>query len=205
MGARLLITGFGSFPGIATNPSEALITRLRAVPPPVPEGTTCAFHVLPVTWAMLDTELAALHRDHAPHAIMHFGVAGRRRLISVETRARNAATTVNTDAAGHIRNAARLQSDGPDSRRATLNAAPLLAALDGAGLPARRSRDAGDYLCNATLWASLAAGFAATFIHVPQTGDKSGLSLDDLERGARALIATMAAQAVLLSPAATHA
>jgi pyrrolidone-carboxylate peptidase len=37
-----------------------------------------------------------------------------------------------------------------------------------AGLSAKISRDAGDYLCNALLWTALESGVPAVFVHVPR-------------------------------------
>ena len=48
-------------------------------------------------------------------------------------------------------------------------AARLVAKLHAAGLDAQPSVDAGDYVCNATLWRSLEAGASpAVFIHLPK-------------------------------------
>ncbi|MEI2384588.1 peptidase C15 [Breoghania sp. JC706] len=188
MTGTLLITGFGSFPGIAANPTEALIERLAASPPPLPDGFQAAYAVLPVTWTMLEAELPRLYADHAPEAIVHFGVAGRRRMISIETRARNVASMSRADASGFCRPQAVLEPEGPRHRASTVPAGTLIEAVNRAGLEARTSRDAGDYLCNATLWSSLAAGYPATFVHVPQLGERAGMGIDDLERAGRGIV-----------------
>ncbi|MCX8253517.1 MAG: peptidase C15, partial [Beijerinckiaceae bacterium] len=69
--------------------------------------------------------------------------------------------------------------------------ARLRAALARAGHDARRSIDAGDYVCNATLYRSLAAGLAPRvgFLHVPRPGGR--LTLDAMTEAALALILEM--------------
>ncbi|MGL5137486.1 MAG: hypothetical protein ACRC7G_06935, partial [Beijerinckiaceae bacterium] len=43
----------------------------------------------------------------------------------------------------------------------------LTAEMRKAGLPAKLSRDAGDYLCNALAWRVTECGVPAIFVHVP--------------------------------------
>ncbi|PTW55778.1 pyroglutamyl-peptidase [Breoghania corrubedonensis] len=192
MVGTILVTGFGTFPGVATNPSEALIERLRANPPELASPFHAVFCVLPVIWTMLEEDLPRLYATHAPDAIIHFGVAGRRRMISIETRARNIASTQRADAAGFCYPHKLLDPDGPRCRPATVPAGTLIEAVHKAGLPVRTSRDAGDYVCNATLWSSLAAGFASTFVHVPQVGERTSIGIDDLERVGRTIVEEVA-------------
>jgi pyroglutamyl-peptidase len=54
--------------------------------------------------------------------------------------------------------------------KATFPAALVVAALNHAGVKAATSMNAGDYLCNQTLYLSLAAGRASAigFIHMPR-------------------------------------
>ncbi len=189
----LLVTGFGAFPGVAANPTEALIARLSADPPQAGSGVQAHFHLLPVTWAMLEEELPRLYEAHSPAAVVHFGVASRRRMICIETRARNEAAGL--DASGASCNRSRLDSDGPAARPATLPVRPLVSAVAASGARVRASRDAGAYLCNATLWTSLARGLPAVFVHVPLPGTGGTdprPDADALEAAARAVLTTIA-------------
>lgn len=192
----LLVTGFGAFPGVARNPSAELIARLAAAPPDLVDGIAASFHLLPVTWAMLEDELPALYEAHRPHAVVHFGVASKRRTVCIETRAKNAASQKSADAEGAIAPLSHLVAGGPEALRTPLAVSRLVAAARTSGVTARASRDAGDYLCNATYWTSLAAGHRAVFVHVPhaaETGTAAGLpGIDDLERMARAVISAVA-------------
>ena len=189
----LLVTGFGACPGVARNPSADLIERLTARPPNLAPQIEAAFHLLPVTWAMLEAELPALYEAHRPDAVVHFGIASRRRMVSIEVRARNAAGRL--DAAGTSYRTQLLDPAGPKVRPSTLPVRDLLAAVAVTGTPVRLSRDAGDYLCNATLWTSLAHGLPSVFVHIPHPGvaeTDARPSLDGLEAAARAVIDTVA-------------
>lgn len=195
----LLVTGFGAFPGVPSNPSEKLIARLVAAPPPLSSNISAHFHLLPVTWAMLEAELPALYEAYRPDAVVHFGVASKRRMISIEARARNAASLKNVDAAGLHFGRAILAPDGPAARPSTLPVSALVSAVTEAGVLVRRSRDAGDYLCNATLWTSLTCGLPSVFVHIPHPGEDASAndddarpSLDGIERAARAVLACVA-------------
>lgn len=191
----LLVTGFGAFPGVARNPSADLIDRLTARPPAFAPPIEAALHLLPVTWAMLDNELPALYEAHRPDAVVHFGVASRRRMVCIEARARNVASLTSPDADGRHFEREILDDKGPASRPSTLPLRDLLSAVDATGNAARLSRDAGDYLCNAALWTSLAHGLPSVFVHVPHPSDDetdARPSLDGLEAVARAVIATVA-------------
>lgn len=170
MTRRLLVTGFGAFPGAPRNPTEEIVDALAKAVSLRRSGTDLVFRVLPTQYAVLDTwhdELDAIR----PDAILHFGLAVGARGIRVETRAMNAVCPYRTDAAG--RTPPRIiDPHGPAIRRVTMPLERLQAGMAQSGLPVRRSQDAGAYLCNAIMYASLAwcAGQRqayAVFIHVP--------------------------------------
>lgn len=191
----LLVTGFGAFPGVADNPSAKLVARLRERPPES-GAARLAFAVLPVTWRMLGEDLPDLHARHRPAAVVHFGVAARRRMISIETRARNAGTLAQVDADGARRADGLLDPAGPATRACTLAPHALRDAVAAAGVPVRLSRDAGDYLCNATYWMSLAAGLLAVFVHLPPARESAGRGLPEamLEQAGRRVVSAVARQ-----------
>ena len=111
----------------------------------------------------------ALVAREKPDAILHLGLAGSRRRVSVETRAKNAASNARMDASGRRAAGLALDPRGPAAMRSTWNAQRLTNALRAARLDAALSNDAGDYVCNALLWRSLEAGAApAIFIHIPR-------------------------------------
>ena len=73
----------------------------------------------------------------------------------------------------------RLRADGAEHLKASLPVQHIVARLRARGIPAFVSRDAGGYLCNATLYHSLgcardAPGRRVGFIHIPATLGRPG-------------------------------
>ena len=85
-----------------------------------------------------------------------FGLAARTPHVRIETRARNAITTLWPDA-DHTR--VRKGSIAGDADAMTFgpHTAKLLRAAVGTGIDARASRDAGSYLCNYLCWRAIEA------------------------------------------------
>ena len=89
---RILVTGFGPFPGAPYNPTMALVRRLTALRRPAFHDVALIGHIFHVTYATVDRELPALIEQHRPHAILSFGLAGRTAHMRIETRARTPAS-----------------------------------------------------------------------------------------------------------------
>ena len=165
----ILVTGFGGFPGSPRNPTEAIVVHLKRHRARLSRlGVALESAILPVVYATLQSRLEILVDAHRPDVILHFGVAGRRRRISIETRAVNRAG-LHPDASGR-RADQILQPTGRSAHRATTPAARIAAALRSRNIACEISRDAGDYVCNAALFRSLAGRLAPEvgFIHVPK-------------------------------------
>ncbi len=166
----ILVTGFGEFPGVRDNPSAALMRSLAARRDHFARlGIRLETHVLPVVYAGLAARLCALAADKTPDAILHFGVAARRKIISVETRARNCRHPGAADAQGERPASGIIDAAGPETIAVGVPAARIVARLRAAGLAATLSHDAGRYLCNATLYETLRMrrDVPAGFIHIP--------------------------------------
>src|SRR4051794_27053082 len=144
---RILITGFGPFPGAPFNPTMALVKRLTKLRRPALADVELISHIFHVTYATVDRELPKLIAQHRPQAVLSFGLADRTAHVRIETRARNAVTTLFPDA---DRNRARKGSivSGADATLFGPHTAKLLRAAVRTGVDARSSRDAGSYLCN---------------------------------------------------------
>jgi pyroglutamyl-peptidase len=164
---RVLVTCFGPFPGAPSNPTMAMVRHLQRSRQPRLVGVELRGHILPTQWGMLQ-DFARSMQECRPDAVLMFGLAGRRRKITPELRAKNHASLLRTDAAGRIPEARQLTLGGPDFRKSTINPVRMTARMRAAGLPAKVSHDAGDYLCNALLWTALAAGVPAIFVHIPR-------------------------------------
>jgi pyroglutamyl-peptidase len=171
---RILVTGFGPFPGAPFNPTMPLIKRLMHLRRPALDGVTLNGHIFHVTYQTVDRELPELIKQLRPQALLMFGLASRTAHLRIETRARNAVATHLPDADGN-----RVQKTsivrGADALVFGPHTASLLQAARSTGIDARLSRDAGAYLCNYLSWRAIEAtqqpdGPAlASFIHVPLT------------------------------------
>jgi pyroglutamyl-peptidase len=153
---RILITGFGPFPGAPFNPTEPLVARLLRLRRPTLSDVELSGHIFPVTYRDVDRELPDLLATHRPHALLMFGLASRTAHVRIETRARNAVTTLWPDAA-HARVRKGSISGGADALMFGPHTAKLLRAAMSTGIDARASRNAGSYLCNYLSWHAIEA------------------------------------------------
>lgn len=166
---RILVTGFGPFPGAPDNPSGPLVRALARKRWP---GVSVDAHVFRTRYRAVDRALPRLLKDFRPDALIMFGLATRSRAFRVETLARNRISH-HPDAGGFTRGPSVIVAASNRSLKVRAPATALLRALTRTGLRARLSRDAGDYLCNYALWqATCATGEPAgpelsAFIHVP--------------------------------------
>lgn len=170
MPLTILVTGFGAFPGVRHNPSAALMAALdRRKASFASLGIRLETRILPVIYADIAPRLANLVAEVKPDAILHFGLAPRRRRISIETRAVNRLASLALDATGAPAGRFTLVQAGAFALATRLPARQILASLTRSGIKSALSRDAGTYLCNATLYHSLAARPLAFvgFIHIP--------------------------------------
>lgn len=161
---RLLVTGFGPFPGVSINPSAMLArriaasSRLRRVLGKAPD-----LLILTTSYAAIPAELEPALAER-PDAVLMIGVARRATRIRVEGRASNRASGLFPDALGKVARRVTLQRDGPRERRSAI-APQLRIPLRCVGAIA--SRDAGRYLCNASYYRVLSEGCPAIFLHIP--------------------------------------
>jgi len=169
----ILVTGFGPFPGAPFNPTGALVRSLARTREPTRIPLKVVTHVFETSYDAVDRELPALIARHKPDALLMFGLAARRRRLSIETVARNSLGRL-PDATGRIAKATAIAAGAPPRLAMATPAQALLAAARAAQVPAAISRDAGNYLCNYLCWrASALAGKRngpkyAAFVHVPE-------------------------------------
>jgi pyroglutamyl-peptidase len=169
---RILLVGFGPFPGVPRNPSAVMVKRLAKRRRPALASTIRTTHIFATAYTAVDNELPKLFAAK-PDIVLMFGLAARRRHLCIETQARNARSILFPDVRGY-RPARGVIALG--ERAALRGAAPfarLLAAAQGSRMPARLSRDAGRYVCNYSYWRALE--FAGRehrplvqFIHIPR-------------------------------------
>ncbi|TFV50715.1 pyroglutamyl-peptidase I [Bradyrhizobium niftali] len=168
---RLLLTGFGAFPGAPYNPTQPLVARLARLRRPALDGVEISSHIFPVTYAAVDQQLPEVLAAQKPDALLMFGLASRTSYLRIETRARNAVTMLWPDAA-NTRSSKRGIAGHADAMLFGPHTARLLRAARLTGIDARASRDAGAYLCNYLSWRAIENVKAggpqlAAFIHIP--------------------------------------
>ena len=114
--------------------------------------------------------LEALDETLKPDATLHFGLAARRKFFSIETRALNRLSLLHCDASGARAPCLAIIPGAPHAARSTFPYRQVAAAFRREGLRSRLSANAGDYVCNETLYLSLARSHARAigFIHVPR-------------------------------------
>lgn len=206
---RLLVTGFGPFPGAPYNPTIALVKRLTGLRRPALHDVELIGHIFHVTYATVDRELPALIARHRPHAVLSFGLAGRSMHVRIETRARNAVTTRFPDAGRTVARKGSI-AGGADAAMFGSHTAKLLRAARASGIDARPSRDAGSYLCNYVSWRAIEATgkpggpLLAAFVHVPllargthlqRKGTRPRTTLEELVDAGEAMLMEMVRQA----------
>ncbi|WP_340645317.1 hypothetical protein [Phenylobacterium sp.] len=194
--SRLLVCGFGSFPAAPRNPSAAVVEALarEAWAPP---GIEVEYLTLPVAWtgSVEAIQRALAHR--AADAVLVVGVATESDAFRVETMGRNHAGRAKPDDLGETWEGSVIKPEGPGALASTAPTDEILAALIGSHLAARLSDDAGDYLCNFTLYRLLAdaAAPSVAFLHVPQArefSDAASGSLQEIDQAVRATVRTLA-------------
>jgi pyroglutamyl-peptidase len=200
----ILITGFGPFPGAPFNPTGPLVRRLARAKLP---RTKIVTHIFETSYAAVDRDLPKLLKRHRPDAVLMFGLATRARIIRIETRAQNALAR-QADATGRTPRRSAIAAGRPAAAPMAVPSQRLLKAIRKAGVRARLSRDAGQYLCNYLCWHATEAATGkngprlAAFVHVPlvdetpvkKAGKRAGkktkkLTLDDLSRAGEAVLA----------------
>ena len=180
---RVLLTGFGPFPGVADNPSAWLAETLAERSA---RDVDAEFHarVVPTAWQEAQI-MPRFYEELQPHVMIHFGVSQRAKTFRIERFAHNRAAR-RGDAHGLMPSAPVIQAEGADRIATKLPAAALAAHLRTCGVAAASSRSAGSYLCNFLYYHSLDWALRqpdprlVLFVHVPP---RDSFSPEPLLRG----------------------
>ncbi len=166
-GCSLLVTGFGRFPGVQTNPTTSLVWRVTRLMNKRSFGGLVTGKVLTVSYAAALPELDASIHATCPDAMLLLGLAGSAREVRVERYGRLGNSPLQSDATGKGGTAHAAGTGRPLAATAALQ--PALAVLQAGGVRAKLSHSAGRYLCNAVYAAALsqAAGRPVLFVHIP--------------------------------------
>jgi pyroglutamyl-peptidase len=186
---KILVTGFGPFPGAPNNPSAELALSLARSKRAARFARVKAA-VIPTTYSEI-YGIPRLIEQEKPDAVLMFGLAGKTSWLRIETFGRNRASLFHADAARGkpglvlMRGEASVLPVRAPVRR-------LLQAARGAGADARLSRDAGGYICNAAIFHALISAKGkkplVAFVHIPLPRGRI-----KSRAGFRSLLPTMAA------------
>jgi len=169
------VMGFGTFPGVPSNPAQHLALALN--------GRTVGDRLvvgegMPVSYERCVRRTRTLVASYRPELLLGVGVATERRVPSLERTARNRCDSrrVDVDAIG----VAKLVPGGPDVLHTDFVSKALCDAIDG-----ELSDNAGDYVCNAWLYDSLRlfSALRVGFLHLPAHGIDANQAMDLLRRG----------------------
>jgi pyroglutamyl-peptidase len=197
MKPRVLVTGFGAFPGAPVNPTEALIAELNARKAAFADRCDLTTALFDVDYRTLPGRLEELASLSCPDIAIHFGLSAQAVGFQLERLAKNEIRPNSPDNAGFVPEQATI-CDLDESFGSTLPLEAIHAALTAKGLPVTYSDDAGGYLCNFLFYharSGLCSAFTphmAGFIHVPPLRSPmtpNGLTLDQLVGGARTIVA----------------
>jgi pyroglutamyl-peptidase len=192
--ARILLTGFGPFPGIADNPSARLVESLAGTRSFAPRNCELHTQVLPTEWGAVATLVPQLLNSLQPHVTIHLGVSRQAHSLRIERSAHNHIVP-RRDAAGVLPARRRIHLDGPGRLDSTVAVPRLAATLRENGVPATSSAHAGSYLCNFLYYHSLSWALSrdkaapVLFVHIPVARAEGGPIEDaDLLRGAELIL-----------------
>ena len=178
---RVLVTGFGPFPGAPENPSASLAEVLGAVRWP---GCELHAQVLPTEWEAVAALAPLLCTRLQPDVMIHLGLCQRAVGFRIERSAYNRIAP-RADARAALPAFRHVVAQGPARLDTRVPAAKVAAHLSAHGLPAASSRSAGRYLCNFLYYHSLAWAAAqqttapvALFVHIPKAAEQGGCLSD---------------------------
>lgn len=191
---RILLTGFGPFPGIADNPSARLVETLAHARGFAPRDCELHAQVLPTEWGAVGTFVPQLLNSLQPRVTIHFGVSQQARSLRIERSAHNRILP-RVDAAGVLPARRTIHANGPTRLDSPVAAPRLAATLRESGLPANSSSHCGSYLCNFLYYHSLSWAMSRDtetkmlFVHIP-VGRADGGPIEDADllRGSQTIL-----------------
>ena len=170
MSERLLLTGFGPFPGVTHNPTSAIVDRLNGR---MVAGAMIFGGHLDVRYDEVGADFDTLWDAHKPSMVLMLGVARTAHHIRLESSAQNVMSATSPDNIGVYRDAQPIDLDHPTAHRLTthLELSAVCLSLTTRGFSAVISSDAGRYVCNRLYYHALhklmASGESTLFMHVP--------------------------------------
>jgi pyroglutamyl-peptidase len=208
---KVLVAGFGPFPGAAKNPSGRLALAVARSRRAESRGAKITGAVIPTAYQEVFSTLADVLKAEKLDAVLMFGLAGSTPFMRIETRAMNVASSIYPDAAGEKPLGHSLVAGSPQILNARAPVHRLLLAARRAGAKAKLSVNAGRYICNAAFFHVLDTARKTdtpklvAFVHIPwprgrrprkpNTQKSQPSSLEILNRAGEEILLTLIAAA----------
>jgi pyroglutamyl-peptidase len=172
----ILITGFEPFGGETVNASWEAAKKLEGWRH---DDFVAVARLLPCVYDSSVTRL--IHEIEAiqPEALLMTGQAARRAAVGVERFARNLDDAAAADNDGVLRKAMTISDGAPSRLEATAPVGHIARAIQGVGIEARISTDAGGFVCNHLYFGALqylggqGSAIPAVFVHLPVTPEQT--------------------------------
>jgi pyroglutamyl-peptidase len=183
-----LLTGFGPFPGVENNPTEAICEALNGR---TFGGAPIQSAVFDVCFQSIAQQLSQAWGEVPPERVVLLGVAVNRHTIGIETRAVNRCQSQRPDASGFVPTEDDVLSNAHPldfELHCNTDTHTLAQSLTLAGFPAECSSDAGRYLCNGVYFHALTNAAKCSqpprcvFVHLPQVGNAKGADSEEVWR-----------------------
>ncbi|MCM8529839.1 MAG: hypothetical protein NE330_01655 [Lentisphaeraceae bacterium] len=141
---KVLVTGFMSFPGVPENPSQLLVEELAKISP---QTYDLDCEVLPVEYDFCEKYVTDLSSNY--DLVIHVGVDVKAKKNKLEMRGQNKCGS-GKDSSGKVGREVILESGAN-----TYSNLPFKKVSKSLSFEHELSEDAGNYLCNFTLYNSL--------------------------------------------------
>jgi pyroglutamyl-peptidase len=199
---HILLTGFEPFGKSSLNPSQILV---EDAPAAFPNDVTISKAILPVEKTAGPQTLLSALQQHQPDAVICFGLAVGRPVISLERVAVNLMDYRMPDNAGETVLDHPIAPDGPAAYFSRLPLTKMHQALQDHHIPVEYSLSAGAYLCNQIFYTLMHyldthhRPIPAGFIHLPACPEQAAhfdkplptMSLDLMKSALPVLINTI--------------
>jgi pyroglutamyl-peptidase len=159
---KILVVGFGPYPGVAQNPAEIVVRGLAHHTATSSPGLEPSIAVIPAAYRSGSQAIVDLMRREHPELLLLFGTrfVDSHSNLMLERFALNYVDSLTADADGETKRNSRVVDQGPEALRTTVDVVTLQKRLPEIGIPATVSNHAGVYVCNFVYYAALHEAWA---------------------------------------------
>ena len=175
---KVLVFGFERFGRLTWNPSERVVENL-SLHSNLIINAKITIKVLPTEYVASQQIIQELVKKAEPSLIVGLGAAPMRSVLCLERTAVNLDDSFLRDNAGVIRTDMKIDPEGPDNLRTSINLKLILKQLNATGIRARISNHAGTFVCNHVYYFVLRLiqrekiDSRCIFVHLPMKSSKT--------------------------------